>query len=83
MHLVQFDARQIRQPHERGFLARNDIVFFLLAESDMLEPVRRPLRAIFLIERLSPDAIRKTNQRQRPPFDLRQNRRRDFEIVFD
>ena len=49
----------------------------------MLDPVGRPIRSILLKERLPADAVRITHQRQRPPFHMRKNRRRDFQIILD
>ena len=83
VHLVQLDARQVRQPDERRFLGRDNVVLFFFAERHMLDPLGRPIRSVFLKERLSADAVRIPHQRQWPPFHVRQNRRRNFEIIFN
>jgi hypothetical protein len=49
----------------------------------MIEPVRRPLGAILLIERLPADAIRVADQRKRPSLQVRQDGGANLEIVFD
>jgi hypothetical protein len=83
MHLVELDACEIREPDERCLFARDDVVFFLLAEGDVLEPVRRPVGTILLIERLAADSLGKTHERQRAALHVREDRRRELEVEFD
>ena len=83
MHLVQFDARQIRQPGQRRFFGRDDVILFFFAERYMLNPIVRPIRSIFLKKRFATDAVGITHQRQRTPFDVGQNSGRNFKIILD
>src|SRR5215213_1211486 len=46
-------------------------------------PVRAVLRALLLVEELALHAVRIALHRQRPPFEVRQQRRRDARVVVD
>ena len=83
MHLVQFDARQVRQPDERCFFGCDNVILLFFAERHVLDPLGRPIRSVFLKERLPADAVRIPHQRQWPPFQVQQNRRRNFEVIFN
>ncbi|PYM12365.1 MAG: hypothetical protein DME18_11620 [Verrucomicrobia bacterium] len=56
---------------------------FLFAERHMLDPVGRPIRPILLKERFPANAVRIAHQRQGPAFHMRQNGRRNSEVILD
>src|SRR5262245_11478407 len=57
MHLMQFNARQVRQPDQRRFLGSDGIILLLFAKRHVLKPVRRPIWPILLVERFPADAV--------------------------
>src|SRR5436853_1768143 len=84
MHLMAFDAGQIREPDESRFFISYDIVdLVFVAEGHVIYPARRPFGPIFLKEGFSVDPVRKPDKRQRPPFDMLDQGWGDAMIVFD
>jgi hypothetical protein len=73
VHLVQLDARHVREPHQRRIFGRDHIIDGLLGVSDLhtLQPVRHPVGQILLEERLAVDAVRETDQRERTAANVR------------
>jgi len=62
MHLMQFDARQIRQPGQRSLFGCNDVILLLFTKRHMFDPFGVPSPGDSLLKkRLAADAVRITH----------------------
>src|SRR5688572_3382931 len=82
---MQFDRAEVRAPGERLGIIDQDVIDvpLVMAPRNLvgLDPRRRMLRRILLVETLAFHPVWKTNQCYRPVLEVRKNVRRDLEIV--
>src|SRR5215813_12461033 len=71
VNLVQLNAGEVRQPYQcRVFGCDGVFDNVCLAQGNFLYPAWSPIRKILLKERLAGDAVRESDQRQRPALNV-------------
>ena len=80
---MKFDAGEVGEEDERGFLSGDDVVLFFSSEDDGFDPIRTEFWFFFLEKFFAVDAIRKADDGKGAAFEVGEDGRRDGEVVFD
>ena len=85
VHLVKLEGRQVGRPDQCRVFVHEDVVDILVpvTQLDIIDPGGRFLWLVLLEETLLRDPVGVSDEGERPPFDVPENRGSNVEVVGD